>query len=78
MDRLTGTSYTIDASVIGNQQLFELDVTDNGEPGGNSSAAPDVYALRVYTSSGPFVTVGTPAYPNPAGSISGGNIQVRP
>jgi hypothetical protein len=85
VDRLTGIAYNIDASVIGNQQLFELDVTDNGEPGSSPGVGPDIYALRVYTSAGPFLIIGTPAYdpsaisPQPTSlPISGGNIQVRP
>jgi hypothetical protein len=84
-----GLAYPIDASVIGNQQSFEMDVTDNGEPGASSTVTPDIYALKVYTSTGPFLLVGGPwpmliwtgttSLPNPtATALSGGNIQVRP
>src|SRR5205823_533102 len=88
VDRLTGATYSIDATVIGNQQLFEMDVIDNGEPGSSPGVGPDIYALRVYTSQGTFLPVGGPwtdasgnsisPYPNPTSiQISGGNIQVR-
>jgi hypothetical protein len=91
VDRLTGIAYAIDASVIGNQQYFEMDVVDNGEPGSKTSTTlgPDIYALKVYTSSGTFLTVGGPwnpmpvvgtsTLPNPTNTaLGGGNIQVRP
>jgi hypothetical protein len=79
IDRQTGLAYNIDSSVIGNQQMFEIDAIDNGEPGSSPGIGPDIYALKVFTSSGPFLTVGTPAYPGPtAMQISGGNVQVRP
>jgi hypothetical protein len=79
VDRLTGLGYNIDASVIGNQQIFELDVIDKGEPGASSSVAPDIYALRVTAGGSPFLTIGTPTYPAPTAKLlSGGNIQVRP
>jgi hypothetical protein len=88
VDRLTGVGYAIDASVIGNQQYFEMDVIDNGEPGSSPTPPVDIYALRVYTNNGNFLTVGGPwpmplvtgtTLPNPTSmAITGGNIQVRP
>jgi hypothetical protein len=92
VDRKTGISYTLGADIIGNQQSFQVDVTDNGEPGASSATNPDRYAIRIWTSSGTYYQVGTarttfgnedPAK-GPLGTpdgtqvgLSGGNVQVR-
>jgi hypothetical protein len=86
VDRQTGIAYTLGAELIGNQQSFQVDVTDRGEPGASSSAAPDSYAIKVWTSSATFYQVGTPAttdkttgqyIPGNQIQLSGGNVQVR-
>jgi hypothetical protein len=86
IDRATGTEYTLGADIIGNQQFFQVDVTDRGEPGASPSPNPDSYAIRVWTSSGTFYQVGIPrtsfgdATTESNGTqiqLSGGNIQVR-
>ena len=82
VDRLTGIEYTLSAGAIGNQQQFQLDVTDNGEPGASSSTTPDGYAIKVSTSNGLYYQVGTARTSlDPANGtqvpLKGGNIQVR-
>jgi hypothetical protein len=77
VDRTTGISYTLGADIIGNQQYFQVDVTDNGEPG-----STDQYAIRVYTSAGTVYQVGTSRttiddHANQMVTLGGGNIQVR-
>ena len=78
IDRDTGIEYTLGADIIGNQQYFQVDVTDNGEPG-----STDGYAIRVWTSSGTFYQVGKPRTTfsaTPDGEqivFAGGNAQVR-
>ncbi len=60
IDRDTGKEYTLGADVIGNQQFFQVDVTDTGEPGSRTATSPDGYAIRVWTSEGTFYQVGAP------------------
>ena len=82
VDRITGVSYTLGADVIGNQQYFQVDVTDNGEPGASSSTNPDQYAIRVWTSAGTYYQVGTPRAtidsPSDMLNLRGGNVQIKP
>jgi hypothetical protein len=82
IDRDTGREYTLGADIIGNQQLFQVDVTDKGEPGASSATHPDGYAIRVWTNSGTFYQVGVArnSMNPPNGTqvdLKGGNIQVR-
>lgn len=83
IDRANGREYTLGADIIGNQQFFQVDVTDNGEPGANSASTPDRYAVRVWTNSGTFYQVGTQrtsftGTPNGVQiELAGGNAQVR-
>jgi hypothetical protein len=82
VDRITGVSYTLGSDVIGNQQYFQVDVTDNGEPGASSSPNPDQYAIRVWTSAGTYYQVGTPRAtidsPSDMLNLRGGNVQIKP
>jgi hypothetical protein len=85
VDQVTGTTYAIDASLIGNQQYFSVDVTDKSEPGSPSTPPQDSYAIRVWTSAGDFYNAGTmgtwssgPTFtPGTQIVLSGGNIQVH-
>jgi hypothetical protein len=82
VDRQTGVAYSISASLIGNQQYFQVDVTDRMEPGSSASPTPDSYAIRVWTSNGTYYQVGTPRktiddHTNTEIPLSGGNIQVH-
>jgi hypothetical protein len=70
VNRTTGVAYG-----LGGNMQFQVDVTDNGEPGGGSSATPDTYAIRVYSSAGTYYQLGTPTAQL---NLVGGNIQVRP
>ena len=58
----------------GNMQ-YQVDVTDNGEPGASSAPTPDTYAIKVYDSSGTYYQLGSPTAQV---ALNGGNIQVRP
>jgi hypothetical protein len=83
VDRITGLSYTLGAELIGNQQYFQVDVTDNGEPGASSSTSPDQYAIRVWTTTGTYYQVGTPRTTiddsaNVMLGLRGGNVQIKP
>ena len=72
IDRITGASYNI-AAGMGLQ--FQVDVTDNGEPG-----STDMYALRVWNTTGSYKTVGTYTTSGVNTSqltIGGGNIRVK-
>jgi len=85
VDQVTGTSYAIDASLIGNQQYFSVDVTDKTEPGSPSTPPQDSYAIRVWTSAGDFYNAGTMGTwtsstsftPGTQIVLTGGNIQVH-
>src|SRR5207244_11167454 len=74
VDRSTGIGYTLDSSVIGNQQYFQVDVTDRMEPGSSASSTPDSYAIRVWTSNGTFYQVGTSAYNDGFGYHAGNQL----
>jgi hypothetical protein len=70
-NRATGGSYS-----LGGGYQFQVDVTDNSEPGSSPGAGPDTYAIRVWdTSTGTYYQLGAPATQV---LIDGGNIQVRP
>jgi hypothetical protein len=60
---------------LGGNHQFQVDVTDNGEPGSSNTPAPDTYALRVWNAGGTYYQLGAP---NAQLKIEGGNIQVRP
>jgi hypothetical protein len=81
VDRLTGIQYSLGAGITGNQVSFQIDVTDNGEPGASSSTNPDSYAIRILTSTGTYYQVGTSSTSLDARgtqiTLSGGNIQVH-
>ncbi len=71
VNRATGLAFS-----LGGNYQFQVDVTDNSEPGSSPGAGPDSYAIRVWdTSTGTYYQLGTPI-----GQllINGGNIQVRP
>jgi uncharacterized repeat protein (TIGR01451 family) len=71
VDRLTGVAYS-----LGGNYQFEVDVTDNGEPGSKSAVIPDTYAVRVWTTTGgTYYQLGQP---KAQVALNGGNIQVRP
>ena len=70
VNRLTGVSYS-----LGGNNQFQVDVTDNGEPGSSSSTTPDTYALRVWDVAGTYYRLATPTTQL---GLKGGNIQVRP
>jgi hypothetical protein len=89
VDRLTGIEYTLSAGYIGNQQKFQIDVTDIGEPGSSrwTNDGPDGYAIKIWTSTSTWYQVGTQrttfadatGFPNGTQlPLKGGNIQVRP
>jgi hypothetical protein len=72
VDAITGVAYS-----LGGNNSFQVDVTDNAEPGSSGTptgTGPDTYAIRVWTTAGTYYQFGTPAAQLP---ISGGNIQVR-
>ena len=71
VNRATGVAFS-----LGGNYQFQVDVTDNSEPGSSPGAGPDSYAIRVWdTSTGTYYQLGTPTAQLP---IDGGNIQVRP
>jgi hypothetical protein len=70
VDRITGAAYS-----LGGNNNFQVDVTDKAEPGSAPGTGPDTYAIRVWTASGTYYQLGTPAAQQ---AINGGNIQVRP
>ncbi|MHB1416408.1 MAG: putative Ig domain-containing protein [Chloroflexota bacterium] len=73
VDRKTGITYS-----LGGNYQFQVDVADNGEPG-SGAPAPDTYAIRVWTDTGTYYSLGTyGGTTNISGvGINGGNIQVR-
>jgi hypothetical protein len=83
VDRTTGIEYAIDSSVIGNQQSFQVEITDRSEPGSSSTPPQDSYSIRVWTNSGTFYVAGTQTNTVPPGPteqqivLGGGNIQVH-
>jgi Bacterial Ig domain len=71
VNRTSGVAYS-----LGGNYQFQVDVTDNGEPGSSPAPAPDRYALRVWdTSTGTYYQLGSATGQI---AINGGNIQVRP
>jgi hypothetical protein len=68
VDRETGVTYN-----AGGNFSFQVDVTDNGEPGAPPPGV-DTYALRVWDARGTYYQVGTPGSQL---TIEGGNILVR-
>ena len=81
VDRSTGIAYSFGSGTIGNQQSFQVDVTDAAEPGSSPGTGPDKYAIRIWTSNGTYYQVGTSStdidHPGTQIPITGGNIQVR-
>jgi len=70
VNRATGVAYS-----LGGNYNFQVDVSDNSEPGSSPGVGPDSYALRVWdTSTGTYYQLGTPAAQL---AIVGGNIQVK-
>jgi len=70
VNRSAGIAYS-----LGGNYQFQVDVTDNGEPGSSATPAPDTYAIRVWNTTGTYYQLGTPTAQL---NIQGGNIQVRP
>jgi hypothetical protein len=70
VNRATGVAYS-----LGGNRQFQVDVTDNGEPGSKSAPVADTYALKVWETSGTYYQVAAPAAQR---ALEGGNIQVRP
>jgi hypothetical protein len=71
VDRKTGIAYS-----LGGNYVFQVDVTDNGEPG-----TTDKYAVRVMDGTTPYLVVGT--YDASGKNMTqvvlgGGNIKVQP
>jgi hypothetical protein len=66
----TGSAFS-----FGGNYQFQVDVTDNGEPGSSNTRTPDTYAIRVWNTGGTYYQLGDPRAQVP---IEGGNIQVRP
>ena len=76
VDRLTGVLYS-----IGGNYQFQVDVTDNQEPGSSLGVGPDQYAIRVWSTSGTYYELGDTYDDNgmllgPL-DIVGGNIQAK-
>ncbi len=76
VDRLTGVLYS-----IGGNYQFQVDVTDNGEPGSSRVTSPDQYAIRVWNVTGTYYELGN-TYDGKGSllaplDIEGGNIQVK-
>jgi hypothetical protein len=74
VDRLTGLAYS-----LGGNYQFQVDVTDNGEPGSSAAVTPDSYAIRVWNDVGTYYVLGTYAGTGNLTQIplGGGNIQVH-
>ncbi len=75
VDRLTGVLYS-----IGGNYQFQVDVTDNQEPG-SSGTGPDQYAIRIWDNSGTYYELGN-SYDDHGMLLSpvdigAGNIQVK-
>jgi hypothetical protein len=70
VNRATGIAYS-----LGGNRQFQVDVTDNGEPGSKTATLPDSYALKVWETTGTYYQVATPTAQR---ALEGGNIQVRP
>lgn len=75
VDRTTGAMYNLSPTV---NQSFQVDVTDND--GASAGTSPDMYAFRVWTSTGNYKVVGTYSAGGANTSqvpLQGGNVQVR-
>ena len=75
VDRLTGLTYDITGGVKYN---FQVNVTDKNNP--SSSANPDTYAFRAWSSTGNFKVVGSYLASGANSSqvaLNGGNIQIK-
>jgi hypothetical protein len=70
VNRTTGLAYS-----LGGNRSFQVDVTDNSEPGSSPGAGPDSYAIKVWDNTGTYYQFGTTLSQI---LINGGNIQVRP
>jgi hypothetical protein len=70
VNRSTGTVYS-----LGGNYQFQVDVTDNGEPGASNTPTPDSYAIRVWNANGTYYRLGDPKAQR---KVEAGNIQVRP
>ena len=70
VNRATGAAYS-----LGGNRQFQVDVTDNGEPGAKVAVLPDTYAIRVWETSGTYYQLGSATSQK---ALEGGNIQVRP
>jgi hypothetical protein len=70
VSRTTGIAYS-----LGGNNQFQVDVTDNSEPGSSPGAGPDTYAIRVWNSGGTYYQLASPTTQQ---AINGGNIQVKP
>jgi hypothetical protein len=70
VNRSTGAAFS-----LGGNYQFQVDVTDNGEPGSSNTPTPDTYALRVWNTGGTYYQLGDPKAQL---KLEGGNIQVRP
>jgi len=70
VNRATGMAYG-----LGGNRQFQVDVTDNGEPGSKTGTGADTYALKVWDTSGTYYQLATPTAQK---ALEGGNVQVRP
>lgn len=71
VNRATGV-----ATSLGGNYQFQVDVTDNAEPGSRPGPGPDTYAIKVWDSTTPtYYQLATPAAQQ---RIDGGNVQVKP
>jgi hypothetical protein len=60
---------------LGGNYNFQVDVSDNAEPGSSPGAGPDSYAIRVWdTATGTYYQLGAA---DAQLQIVGGNIQVK-
>jgi hypothetical protein len=72
ISRTTGQMFSLGGGGI---YSYQVDVTDNGEPGSSASTKPDTYAIRIWTSTGTYYQLGTPTSQV---ALNGGNLQVKP
>jgi hypothetical protein len=70
VSRTTGIAFS-----LGGNNSFQVDVTDNSEPGSSPGAGPDTYAIRIWNSAGTYYQL---ASPKTQQAINGGNVQVKP
>jgi hypothetical protein len=60
---------------LGGNRQFQVDVTDNGEPGSKGGSGAGHVRTKVWETSGTYYQV---AVPPAQRALEGGNIQVRP